>query len=165
MSSHRSNTKDQDNKIVGTAPKSKFAPFQVGLLFYKQFDPKTKTQSGAGECGGTIISKQHVLTAAHCVTQLKNPNQILREFVAIDPKKGGAVFVVFGLLNWCPAKNKLDENWDGPWENIIPAEEITFHPSWNFDKSGEDFDIAIIKVSKCLIALEGYTCHAPPPSP
>ena len=105
------------------------------------------------------------LTAAHCVTQLKNPNQILREFVAIDPKKGGAVFVVFGLLNWCPAKNKLDENWEGPWENIIPAEQITFHPSWNFDKSGEDFDIAIIKVSKCLIALEGYTCHAPPPSP
>ena len=110
---------------------------------FNDFHEKSKdpARGGFSHCGGTILTTRHVLTATHC-TRKKDKNGRQVDII----RNGGAIFVVFGLLNWCPAKNKLDENWEGPWENIIPAEEITFHPSWNFDKSGKDFDIAIIKV-------------------
>lgn len=51
---------DNDGKIVGgqKATRGQF-PYQIGMYLYKQ------DQSGS-KCGGSLISRQWIVTAAHC---------------------------------------------------------------------------------------------------
>ena len=87
-----------------------------------------------------MISKRHVLTAAHC---LQGPDLV------VDLKKDGRVFVMFGLLETCLARLEQTQNLTnltGPWENILLAEEIFLHHNFSLEPTVEN-DIAIVKVS------------------
>jgi secreted trypsin-like serine protease len=88
------------------------APYQVYLL---------KTSGLANEtsfCGGSLLSKEFVLTAAHCTFSLRKENLIVRAG-SNDYKSGGVV---------------------------IGVEEIIDHPL--YDRNILDYDFSILRISQ-----------------
>ncbi|XP_050193887.1 coagulation factor XI-like isoform X3 [Myiozetetes cayanensis] len=73
-------------------------------------------------CGGSIISNRWILTAAHCVTSLANPN-IWRVYA--------------GILK----QSEINE--DTPFFKV---EEIIVHPQYKYAQTG--YDIALMKLAK-----------------
>ena len=139
-----------ESKIVGDSAQSKYAPFQVRLLCFRKFDRKKPEEGGSG-CGGAIISKRHILTASHCVGVPKYGHKV----DPIDLNNGGAVFVIFGVLNWCPAWEEVKLNPEGPWKNVLLAERIYLHYKYDQPPYKMDHDIAIVKVRHILQVPSG----------
>ncbi len=109
-------------EIVGGAPADPGEwPWQVALVhgdasgpnfWYDQF------------CGGSLISAQWVVTAAHCVTN---------GTAAVSPSSVDVVAGIYDL--WEPASGYQQRN----------VASIVVHPSWN--PSTMDYDIALLKLA------------------
>ena len=91
-------------------------PWQVGLVFNGKLQPW---------CGGTLISDQYVLTAAHCVKSRSAPPFEYQ--------------VILGDNNWRTRKEVLEMRY-----NII---KVTVHPRFE-ERAPFDFDFALIKLSR-----------------
>ncbi|XP_006901989.1 PREDICTED: mastin-like [Elephantulus edwardii] len=109
--------------IVGghDAPAGKW-PWQVGLWIYRPADKKW-----ALGCGGSLIHRQWVLTAAHCVVELKtrSPQHIRVQVGHVKP---------------------FDSNTFEMVTEIIP------HPDYNPKEKGEGGgDVALLKLTKPMM--------------
>ena len=113
---------------------------------FNDFHEKSKDPQRGGfrHCGGTILTQRHVLTATHCT---KKEDRNGRQVDII--RNGGAIFVVFGLLNWCRAREQLFKNWEGPWANIRAARSVKAAEKYDYQRDA--YDIAIIRVRHTYI--------------
>lgn len=80
-------------------------------------------------CGGTIISENHILTAAHCIQQ----KMVNDQKSALTPDE---VVVYLGKYN-------LSLNFERGSEIFYPT-DIFVHPQWNIHSERYDADIAIV---------------------
>lgn len=99
--------------IVGGTPVPDISdtPWQVALV-----DAGTRNQF----CGGTLIAKKWVLTAAHCVDNF---------FVGSDPDR---LDIVLGTLEFASGGEQ------------IKVDKLYLHPDWN--SSSFDFDAALLEL-------------------
>merc|ERR1712212_919781 len=106
----------------------------------KEVNPKYKlpyqvlvspcTSKGCLMCGGTILNKRYVVTAAHC---LYGGNDLMT-------LKGGATFrVMLGEHDHCKATS-----------SFVLASAVHKHPKFDLNNPSGDNDIAILKLSKDL---------------
>ena len=117
-----------DQRIVGgqDAPQGKF-PWLVNLGY--QQDSKGEK---VFKCGGSLIGPRHIVTAAHCVTQLP------RGFVLTTIRVG---------------EHDLDKDVDCdppatcPPPQDIAVEDIIFHPSYGSPEAFQN-DIAVVALSR-----------------
>merc|ERR1719180_453042 len=106
----------------------------------KEVNPKYKlpyqvlvspcTSQGCLMCGGTILNKRYVVTAAHCLYAGKT----------LMTLKGGAKFrVMLGEHDHCKATS-----------SFVLASAVHKHPKFDMNNPSGDNDIAILKLSKDL---------------
>merc|ERR1712181_86532 len=111
----------------------------------KEVNPKYKlpyqvlvspcTSQGCLMCGGTILNKRYVVTAAHCL-YAGNDQMTL---------KGGATFrVMLGEHDHCKATS-----------SFVLASAVHKHPKFDMNNPSGDNDIAILKLAKDL-TLSGW---------
>ncbi|KAG8450159.1 hypothetical protein GDO86_002694, partial [Hymenochirus boettgeri] len=106
-----------ESRIVGGAPASSGDwPWQVLVVF--------QTGRGIGVCGGSIINKNWILTAAHCVYGLTSIPSAFRVFV--------------GILSF-------PTNYSGSYT----VERVLIHPE--FDTTTYNNDIGLLKLTVSLV--------------
>ena len=105
-----------------------------------------KLESGQGFCGGIILSRSFILTAAHCVKRKNHgPNLFdlyrTKLFVAVgihDLREG------FSISKPITDKDKK------LGKDIIEVETIIVHPKWNLPRGTAQNDIALLKLKTSI---------------
>ncbi|KAJ1945963.1 hypothetical protein FBU59_002160 [Linderina macrospora] len=115
-------------RIVGgnVAPANKY-PFSSII--------KTIYSEGLSKCGGTIISKNHVVTAAHCVVRTATGEHALPQ----------NIYAGYGNNTYI-------------YQTLIPARRVFVHPQYN--STGLKNDIAILELPD--LPLDGVTVATVP---
>ena len=118
---------DARPKIIGgTEASIEEAPWQVGLMYYGIENPR-----GANGCGGSVISAEWVVTAAHCVDFLTSPTELqVAAGVSTLPDSSSATVPRYGV------------------------ERVLIHPEYNSDTL--QADIALLKLRTAL-PIDGVT--------
>merc|ERR1712115_553459 len=105
------------NRIVGGKVATKHSrPYQIYM--------QACSDSGCWSCGGTLLNKQYVLTAAHCV----------------DQAKAGTIKVALG-------EHDIQKDVETKTAQQISGSAIV-HPQWN--RAQTEHDIAIIKLNSAV---------------
>ena len=119
---YSNNSGDVHSDIVGGVPVSiENHPYQVAL--------EIATDPGWGmSCGGTILSSEWVITAAHCLEYLPN---------------GGSAYVTATSVSVASGVTTL------PASSYIAADQIHLHPEWN--RNTMENDIGLIHLESPVL--------------
>jgi len=140
---------EEDRIVGGNEVVANSKPWHVAIMF-KAFDPKTNEKLNSYNCGGTIITEKHILTAAHCLHPSTLPST-LSVLVAEHDK----------------TDNDEDNDQDGIKDDQIVQEHhvksLYRHPDWNITAKREN-DIAVMFL-ETNINLNEYAKAANLPCP
>ena len=89
-------------------------------------------QSDESKCGGTIISEQYILTAAHCCTDVKYHLDV-------------------NTISFVAGEHDLTE--ESVFEQRVNAQELFVHPK--YDEHSLEYDFCVVKTD--LIELDGVS--------
>ncbi|KAI9594118.1 trypsin-like cysteine/serine peptidase domain-containing protein [Syncephalis fuscata] len=106
--------------VGGTLAKTGAFPFAVKLR-----------KNGKVICGGSIISQEWILTAAHCFIETKNDNDNNPKFVR-------------SLL---PEELTVTIGWAMDDPRVYPVDRIVASPQFGIDKSGTQNDIGLVHLA------------------
>jgi len=130
--------------VYGREAQPGYFPWTVGIYV------RTKRGNGisSGICGGTIINRKLILTAAHCF--LDEENEFLDED---NVKKHSKVFV--GFPTTLPKDNFNDINVHPEnrtfGQGVFKIQEIEFHPRYDIGQGKHTFDAAILVLEDGIV--------------